>query len=57
MLHWPSIWWWGREGIAICYSFKGDQKFLYDCLQFIARQITQDTTHKIVDTLLTIISG
>ena len=33
---------WGREGIAICFAYKGDQNFHYVCLQPISGVITQD---------------
>jgi len=29
-LRWRSFSWWGREGIAICFAYKGGQKYLYD---------------------------
>jgi len=32
-LRWHSFSWWGREGIAICFAYKGSQKFLSDWLQ------------------------
>jgi len=30
--HWRSFSWWGREGIAICFAYKGGQEFLCDWL-------------------------
>jgi len=32
-LHWHSFSRWGREGIGICFAYKGRQKYLYDWLQ------------------------
>ena len=29
-LRWRSFSWWGREGIAICFAYKGRQKFVCD---------------------------
>jgi len=54
-LRWRSFSWWGREGIAICFAYKGSQKFLYGWLQRIGGVISQDTWPKIIDTLLTLI--
>jgi len=54
-LRWRSFSWWGREGIANCFAYKGSQKFLYDWLQHIGGVIAQDTWPKIVDALLTLI--
>jgi len=54
-LHWRSFWWWGREGITICFAYKGGQKFLYDWLQPIGSVIAQNASPKIVDPLLTLI--
>jgi len=41
-LRWRSFSWWGREGIAICFAYKGSQKLLYDLLQPIGGVISQD---------------
>jgi hypothetical protein len=54
-LRWRSFSWWGREGIAICFAYKGSQKFLYDWLQHIGGVISQDAWPKIVDAPLTLI--
>jgi len=54
-LRWRTFLRWGREGIAICFAFKGSQWFLYDCLQPVAPHITQDTRPTIVDAPLTLI--
>jgi hypothetical protein len=52
---WHSFWWWGREGIAICFAYKGGQKNLCDWLQPIGGLISQDAWPKIVDTPLMLI--
>ena len=52
-LHWRLFSWWGREGIAICFAYKGHQNFLYDWLQSIGGVISQDAWPQIVDALLT----
>jgi len=54
-LRWRSFSWWGREGIAICFAYKGRQKFHYNWLQPIGGVISQDAWPKIVDTPLTLI--
>ena len=54
-LCWRSFSWWGREGIANCFAYKGNRKFLYDWLQPIGGVISQYTWPKIVDALLTLI--
>jgi len=54
-LCWRSFSWWGREGIALCFAYKGCQKFLYDCLQPIGDVISHDAGPQIVDTPLTLI--
>jgi len=54
-LRWRSFSWWGREGIAICFAYKGRQKFLSDWLQPIRGVISQDTWPKIVDALFRLI--
>jgi len=53
MACWHSFSRWGREGIAICFAYKGGQKFLSDWRQPIGGVINQDAWPKIVDTLLT----
>jgi len=55
MLCWRSFSWWGREGIAICFPYKGSQWFLYDWLQSIGGVISQKAWPKIVDAPLTLI--
>jgi len=54
-LRWRSLSWWGREGIAICFAYKGGQGFLCDWLQPIGGGISQDAWPKIVDAPLTLI--
>jgi len=54
-LRWHSFSWWGRVGIAICFAYKGSQKFLYDKLMPIGGVICQDAWPKIVDAPLTLI--
>jgi len=49
MLHWRSFSWWGMEGIAICFAYKGSQKFLDNWLHPIGGVISQDAWPKIVD--------
>jgi len=54
-LIWCSFSSWGRVRFTFCFSYKGTQYFVYDCLQPVAPQITQDTRPTIVDALLTLI--
>jgi len=54
-LRWCSFSWWGMEGIAICFAYKGSQKFLYDWICPIGGVIFQDAWPKIIDALLTLI--
>jgi len=54
-LRWRSFSWWGREGIAICFAYKGSLKFRYDWLQPVGGVISQDAWPKIVDAPLTLI--
>jgi len=54
-LRWRSFSWWGREGIAVCFAYKGGQEFLCDWLQPIGGVISQDAWPKIVDAPLTLI--
>jgi len=54
-LHWRSFSWWGREGIAICFGYRGSQKLVYDLRQPIGGVISRKVWRKIVDTLLTLI--
>jgi len=44
-----------REGIAIAFAYKGSQSFLYDCMQPIIHQMTQDARPKTIDAPLTLI--
>jgi hypothetical protein len=55
-LCWRSFWWWGMEGIAICFAYKDSEKFQYDWLHPIGGVISQDAWRKIVDASLTLIS-
>ena len=48
-LRWRSYSRWGREGIAVCFAYKGGQKFLCDWIQPIGGVISQDAWPKIVD--------
>jgi len=50
-----SFSWWGREGIAICFAYKGSLKLLYNWLQHIRGVIFQDAWPKIVNPPLTLI--
>ena len=52
---WHSFSWWGREHIALCFAYRGGQKFLYDWLQPMGGVISQDALPKIVDCPLTLI--
>ena len=54
-LRWRTFSWWGREGIAICFAYKGSLRFLYDWLQPFGGVISQDAWPKIVDAPLTLI--
>jgi len=54
-LCWCSFSWWGREGIAICFAYKGSQKLLYDLLQPIGGVISHDAWARIVHAPLTLI--
>jgi len=46
---------WGREHVAFSFPYKGSQYFVYDWLQPVAPQITEDTRPTIVDAPLTLI--
>jgi len=50
-----SFSWWGRENCPVSFTYEGSQCFVYDNLQPIAQQITQDTWLRIVDVPLTLI--
>jgi len=54
-LCWPSFWWWGREGITICFAYKGSRRFLNDWIQPIGGVISQDASPKIVNAPLMVI--
>jgi len=54
-LRWRSFSWWGREGIAICFAYKGRLKYVYDSVQPIRGVISQDAWPKIVDAPLMLI--
>jgi len=53
-LCWSSCSWWGRECFTFSFTYKGSQYFIYDYLQHISPQITQDTWPIIVDAPLTL---
>jgi len=55
MLRWCTFSRWGSEHVTFCFFYKGGQYFVYDCLQPVAVQITQDTRPTIVDAPLTLI--
>jgi len=55
MLHWHSFSCWGREGIGICFAYKGSQDILYDWLQPISGVISQDTRPIFIEAPLTLI--
>jgi len=54
-LHWHSFSWWGRERFTFSFAYTGSQYFVYDNLQPIAPQITEDTWPRIFDAPLTLI--
>jgi len=54
-LHWQSFSRWGEEHDVFSFSYNGSQYIVYDCLQPVALQITQDTQPTIVGALLTLI--
>jgi len=47
-LRWHSFSWWGREGITVCFAYKGGKEFLSDWLQPIGGVISPDAWPKIV---------
>jgi len=51
-LPWCSFSRWGRERFAFSYNFKGCLYFVYDSVQPVAPQITQNTLLTIVDASL-----
>jgi len=55
MLRRHSVSIWGREQLAFSVSYNGSQYFVYDRLQHVALEITQDTRPSIFDTPLTLI--
>jgi len=54
-LRWHSFSRWGREGIAVCFAYKGGQEFLCHWLQPIRGVMSQDAWPKIIDAPLTLI--
>jgi len=54
-LHWRSFSWSGREGVALCFAYKGSRTLVYDLLQPMGGVISQDAWPKIVDAPLTLI--
>ena len=54
-LLWRSFSWQGRESFTFSFSYKGIQYFVYDYVQSIIPQITQDTWPQIVDAPWTLI--
>jgi len=54
-LRWRPFSWWGREHFTFSFAYKDSQYFVYDYVQPIAAQITQDTWPRIVDAPLTLI--
>jgi hypothetical protein len=48
-LCWRSFPWWRREGITICFDYKGGQKFLFDSQELMGSVVTQDTWRNIMD--------
>jgi len=55
MLHWQSIAEWYREHVVFALSYKGNQYFIYDCLQPSNAHTALDAWPIIFDTPLTII--
>ena len=45
---WHTFSSWGRQHVTFTFSYKDGQYFVYDCLQPVATQITQDTGPTIV---------
>jgi len=54
-LRWETFSRWGIERFSFSFAYKGSQWFVYDCLQRVARHITQDTRPTIVDAPFTLI--
>jgi len=54
-LRWRSFSWSGREGIALCFAYKGSQELVYDLVQPMGGVISQDAWPKIIDAPLTLI--
>jgi len=42
MILWHSLSWWGRERVASSLAYKGGQYPIYDCLEPIPTQITEN---------------
>ena len=55
-LSWRLFSRWGRECVTSSFAYEGSQYLIYDCLQPISTQITQDGSPKIVEAPLTLIS-
>jgi len=53
MLCWRSLSKWGMEHIAFSFDYKGSLYLIYECLQPIATQITQDAGRRMVEAPLT----
>jgi len=56
-LRWCSFSRWGRDHVAFSASCKSSQYFVYDCLQPVTPQITQNTWPTIVDTHFEDVAG
>jgi hypothetical protein len=54
-LRWRSLSWCGREHFTVSFGDNGCENCVYDYLQPIAHEITQDTWPKTVDAQLTLI--
>jgi hypothetical protein len=54
-LHWHLFSRWGRERCTVSLAYQGSQDSIYDYLQTVAPQITQDTRLTIVNIPLTLI--
>jgi hypothetical protein len=55
MLSWRSFSGWGEDDDTIIFDCEGIQYVIYEWLQPIATQVTQDAQLKIVDALLMLI--
>jgi len=54
-LCWRSFLWCGKDHFTCSFANKSSQYFIYDCLQSVTPQITQDTRPTIVHTPLMLI--